>query len=533
MRFTARLIAALLWAWIAGAPAMAQQQSFATLTVTVHDAAGQALADTAISVYAVGKPVRSGVADAQGTCRFTGLSYGDYTLQAAMAAYSTTTLQPIRLKTAVAIVDLRLAPATGGQTPNGGSAPDASLPAFSLSGIEGTTAPSGYSSGASSEEASRVEDQAIGLDAADAATSAQTKHGGDRPAESAQQSALQAGVSADTLSLATNSALGICCLQQGRPGESLRSLEVLERLRPLDADLTQRLAAAYLALGANHSALSLLQNARSRGALNAATTRLLAQSYAGVGQRLFATEAYEAAAEMDPSLDNRFACGVGLLGVSAFDQAASLAKATLEQAPSSAKLRVLLAMAQDLGGHVQLALQSAIRTTALDPKYVPAYTLMAELIGGDLTPDENREIIERIGRFSDTHPDCAEAKYDYATALWKQQRVSGANIETRHIKTLLLLAIQQDPELYGAHLLLGVIAAEGGDYSTATRELEQAVRLRPADMEAHYRLSLAYRHIGSASQANQELTVFQTLRDKNKNLDEVQSWRSPRCSPPC
>src|SRR5262245_16742905 len=55
------------------------------------------------------------------------------------------------------------------------------------------------------------------------------------------------------------------------------------------------------------------------------------------------------------------------------------------------------------------------------------------------------------------------------------------------------------------HLDRAEAAQQRGDFQTAIKELQEAVRLKPDDAETYARLGILYRRLGMASQATESL----------------------------
>ena len=75
-------------------------------------------------------------------------------------------------------------------------------------------------------------------------------------------------------------------------------------------------------------------------------------------------------------------------------------------------------------------------------------------------------------------------------------------------------AVQLDSNFAEAHLQLGSLYSRRGEYERAVPEFEVAVGLVPSLKEAHYRLALAYRHVGRTELAAHEMKLFQEARER-------------------
>jgi Tfp pilus assembly protein PilF len=88
---------------------------------------------------------------------------------------------------------------------------------------------------------------------------------------------------------------------------------------------------------------------------------------------------------------------------------------------------------------------------------------------------------------------------------------------------LLEKAIRIDPKLGAAHLQLGILYAQRGDYAHAILAYRKAMEVSPELEETHYRLAQAYRRTGHDADAQKELRVHEQLSKAAK--EEAQRER--------
>jgi Tfp pilus assembly protein PilF len=114
------------------------------------------------------------------------------------------------------------------------------------------------------------------------------------------------------------------------------------------------------------------------------------------------------------------------------------------------------------------------------------------------------------------------ANYYYAVSLWKWKQSTGAldDASSEQIETLLQKAIQLDPRLGAAHLQLGILYAQRGDYAHAIPAYQKAIEASPELEETHYRLAQAYKRNGDTARAQKELQLHEQLSRQAKERAE-------------
>lgn len=89
--------------------------------------------------------------------------------------------------------------------------------------------------------------------------------------------------------------------------------------------------------------------------------------------------------------------------------------------------------------------------------------------------------------------------------------------QTADVEPLLHKVIELDPSFSLAHLDLGILLADAGHNDDALHELLQAEKLKPNDVDVHWRLGRLYRTMGRKQEAIAELDKANSL---NKEADE-------------
>ena len=394
---------------------------------------------------------------------------------------------------------------TTGQT--GGSAKNPKQPpAFSASGVQGATAPTGYSTGISSEETSAVSKGVNDLN--------HELLSGFVPdwrvEDCSRESELIKAAKADPKAFEANYTLGLFYLEHGDFTRSVEYLESARHSKPVDINNSRALALALLGTKRNLEAVDLLEGVTKNSSQDPALFRLLALAYQLSGEQPKSREAYQRAVAAAPgNVDNVFSSGIGLISVGAPEQAAELFTSASVAYPNEAKLWLGLGIAQDMARRKLDAIQSLLRAIAIDPDYIPSYFFLAGL--ADASPESATEIRKRLAEFAVAHPTSAEAHYDYALALWRQHRTSPLTASNSEIESQLKLALASDPNMARAHYQLGVLYADSNDFLRAESELQQAVKLEPDNAEAHYRLAQAYKRSQKTELASAEMSRFLAL----------------------
>jgi len=75
-------------------------------------------------------------------------------------------------------------------------------------------------------------------------------------------------------------------------------------------------------------------------------------------------------------------------------------------------------------------------------------------------------------------------------------------------------ALQLCPDLAQAHLDLGRLLADSGDYPKAVEHYRRVLQLAPEESTAHFHLATAYRRMGKTEEANAETRILQEMSPK-------------------
>ena len=330
-----------------------------------------------------------------------------------------------------------------------------------------------------------------------------------KPDPAALERKLLEGVQRQPDSFDARHMLAVFYLQEGKIRAALPHLRRAEALDPSRDEVGYDLARALLETGQ-------LDEARVQ------VTRLLARKDVGelrnllgdveqrAGKLTAAAEQYQLAAHMDPSEEHLFDWGDSLLQLRASGPATEVFRAAIPRHPRSARLRVGLGIALYSQGEYRDAVQSFCDAADLAPADPRPYQFLGEMYG--VSPEVSAEVAARLGRFVETHPKNALARFHYAMSLWKGTREALGASELRRIEGLLREAVTLDPQLAKGFFELGVLLAEQERHAEAIEQLRRATSLQPSLAQAHYRLAQLYQRTGQPDLAARELETFRRLK---------------------
>ena len=223
-----------------------------------------------------------------------------------------------------------------------------------------------------------------------------------------------------------------------------------------------------------------------------------------------AAREYQRAAELDSSEPYLFDWGTELLRHHADEQAVEVFTDANRRYPGSVRVLLGLAATYYARGTYDKAAKYFFAASDLDPVDPAPYLFLGKTQSSAIT--QTTGFRERMERFQRLRPDDAQAQYLYGVALWSVHD-STARVPVER-------AIQIDPKLGPAYLLLGTIDDDGNAFVKAAAELERAVSVDPALEEAHYRLAQLYRRMGDSAKARRELANYEELRKESANRVE-------------
>jgi tetratricopeptide (TPR) repeat protein len=294
--------------------------------------------------------------------------------------------------------------------------------------------------------------------------------------------------------------------------EALPYLEQAQQLKPSSYDNGYDLSLACLHVGriadARRQVADLLKQ-RDTAELH----NLLAQIEEKDGNSVAAANEFQAAAQLDPCESNLFDWGSELLLHRTLDPAVEVFQKATQHYPNSPRLAIGLGMALYSRGNYDEAVKSLLRATDLDPSDARAYLFLAKAY--DSSPNQAEDVIQRFRRFAQLQPENARALYYYAMSLWKGRRVEDATLDLHQIEELLRKAVALHPAYAEAHQQLGNLYSDQKKYAEAIPEYLKALESNPDLGDAHYRLGQAYVRTGQKERAQEQLEVYQKLREQH------------------
>jgi len=342
--------------------------------------------------------------------------------------------------------------------------------------------------------------------------------------------------------------LGATLLKMHRASEAARELQLAVHIEPKDATTQENLGQAEMmlhrpaeaakafaaALPLDPGNADLLYNdslalfdsqnyAQARDALShmpGVELSASAQSLYGdidekLGRYKQAAQHDLSAARIEPSEGNIYVLGIELLRHWTFGPAIKEFAAGLTKYPESQRMRVGLGVAYYGDAEYSKAIPVFSDLLNVDPDNA----LYAEMLGRTctvLTQGMDPRCSALI-TFAQKHPQNAMLNtYAAISILHRPQDPQ----ELKIAQGLLLNAVHADPKLPEAHYELGVLLQEMNEWKQSIAPLETAVRLKPTDAAAHYRLSRAYSHVGRQQDAKREAVLNQKYSQQvQKNLD--------------
>jgi Flp pilus assembly protein TadD len=306
-----------------------------------------------------------------------------------------------------------------------------------------------------------------------------------------------------------NHNLGEAYVRTGKVARAIPYLEKAQRIAPDSYDNGYDLSMAYFTtgrLGDARSSVEQLLKLKNTAELH----NLLAQIEEKDGNFIAAVNQFETAAHIEPSESNLFDWAGELMVHRTLDPAVEVFRQATERYPNSPRLMVGLGMAYYARGNYDDAVKALLRAADLNPADPRVYKFLARAY--DSSPAQASEVIERFRRFAELQPSNGQALYYYAMSLWKGKRAQDPDFDPQQIEALLKRAIAADQKLAEAHLQLGNLHADQGNFAEALPEYQRALELDSDLADGHYRLAQAYVRTGQKDKAQEQFQIYQQLR---------------------
>ena len=319
----------------------------------------------------------------------------------------------------------------------------------------------------------------------------------------------------------TNHNLGEFYVQSKKIVEAVPYLERAQRIDPSSYDNGYDLSLAYLSTGRLADARRQIQELLKLKN-TAELHNLLGEVEEKDGKYVPAANEFEHAAHADPSESNLFDWGSELLLHRTLGPAIEVFQDASQRYPASERLAIGLGMALYAHGNYDDAVKSLLRAADLNPSDPSCYLFLSRAY--DSSPSQADEVIQRFRRYSELRPRNGQALYYYAMSLWKGKRAQDPTLDLHQIETLLKSSVELDPQLAEAHLQLGNLYSDQNKYSDAIPEYVRALDLDPDLGDAHYRLGQAYVRTGQKGPAQEQIEIYQKIREQH--LADIEKQRA-------
>ena len=323
-----------------------------------------------------------------------------------------------------------------------------------------------------------------------------------------------------------NHNLGELYVRAGKVAAATPYLEQAQRINSAAYDNGYDLALAYVVTSRLSDARQLIQDLLKQKD-TAELHNLLGEVEEKDGKFVEAANQYELAAHLDPSESNLFDWGGELLLHRTLDPAITIFQKAAERYPNSPRIAIGLGIAYYSRGNYDDAVKSLLHAADLSPADPRVYPFLSRAY--DSSPSQADEVIARFRRFAEQQPGNARAQYYYAMSLWKGKRTQDPNLDLTQIAALLKKSIALDDSLAEAHLQLGNLYSDQQKYADSIPEYQRALDLNSDLADAHYRLGQVFVHTGDKERAQDQLQVYQKIRqqhlaDLDKQRAEVRQF---------
>ena len=284
-----------------------------------------------------------------------------------------------------------------------------------------------------------------------------------------------------------------------RRAEAADHLRRAAELGALDRDLGLTLAEIELAAGQPEAARRQLRSLDKRFGSVEALLRLASLEDLE-GREKQALDAAARAARQAPNSEEVLLTHARLaLEVGVVNSAARSVEPLVRMCPEEPEYRVLLGRAWRQRRKMGEAAEAFLKAVEIDPDYLPAFLPLGLALNHESRFDEARRYLER---YLEAHPGDLDALAGLAES---EQRLGEPAAAERRARGVLA----QDPANARAHLVVGLVLADRGDFAAAREALQRAVGADPLLAKAHYQLSLACARLRDRACAEAHLERYQ------------------------
>jgi len=283
----------------------------------------------------------------------------------------------------------------------------------------------------------------------------------------------------------------------GDTAAAVKEMRSALALAPADAGLQTATAAAELQAGLLDDAVAHAQG----GVGTAVGQALLGDIQEKRGQYLEAVKAYQAAVALAPDREQyRIALALELVQHHTFEPAVAVLEQAIPRFPKSARLRVLLGVAQYAAGRYEDAEAALADALDLAPELEPAYGYLAQaaLEAPSAPPERALKAI------------CTREPIVCSVLKSRSARATGdAGLEAQAVAEL-----KRAPKNSAiAHCELGRVYQAAVQWTEARVEFEACVQLDPSPQN-HYRLGLVYNRLGLVELAQKQMELRKAAEER-------------------
>ncbi len=270
-----------------------------------------------------------------------------------------------------------------------------------------------------------------------------------------------------------------------------------------DAEALSRAASLSLSAGEAQEALPFAQRAVDKNP-SAPNLNLLGRIQVVAGQPENGAVNLAAAWKADPNNQQFcFEYAQALLHRGDFQGSAAAIEQGLGVHPRSSQLQLALGVAQYGQRRFDEAIDSFLKTIALDPSIEQPYVFLGRML--DQAGPRLAEITKRYQAWSAKQP------ANYLTSFLLAKASSAGGAEPIEIEKLLRRSIRLKSDFWESHFELGLALAKQRKFPEAVAELARSAALNPQEALPHYHLARVYDRLGEAEKAAAERELHAQL----------------------